>query len=373
MEIRDLQKNWDAIGRSDPLWAILTAPEKRGGLWEMGEFLETGRRDIGAIMRRLVALGFPILHGRALDFGCGVGRLTQALCDHFDECVGIDIAPSMIEQARRLNRFGERCRYFVNDSDDLALFADDSFDFVYSILVLQHMAPVYAIRYIGEFIRIVRPGGLIVFQLPSELTAPHPPGVTAIYGRLPEGAYRARIEPDAGERRAEAGSRAIVRATVTNTSAVAWPAAAVDGRYAILLGNHWLDAAGRAVIGDDGRARLPHDLAPGESVALALEVNLPPQAGRYFLELDMVQEVSAWFGSKGSPTARIEFEALPPAAGAAAPEPQAVWTEPLLEMRCVHRIEVLRTIREAGGKVVDVWEDGSAGEQWQSFRYAVTK
>ena len=44
-----------------------------------------------------------------LDIGCGVGRLTQALSSRFDECWGVDIAPSMIESANKLNRCPDRC------------------------------------------------------------------------------------------------------------------------------------------------------------------------------------------------------------------------------------------------------------------------
>ena len=83
----------------------------------------------------------PQEHRRALDFGCGVGRLTQALADYVDHAVGVDIAPSMIELARRHNTHGSRCEYIVNDTDHLSRFADQIFDVVYTGRVLQHIAP----------------------------------------------------------------------------------------------------------------------------------------------------------------------------------------------------------------------------------------
>jgi predicted TPR repeat methyltransferase len=49
----------------------------------------------------------------ALDFECGVGRVTQALCARFARCDGVDIAGSMIRLARQYNRFGDRCQYYV--------------------------------------------------------------------------------------------------------------------------------------------------------------------------------------------------------------------------------------------------------------------
>jgi ubiquinone/menaquinone biosynthesis C-methylase UbiE len=73
----------------------------------------------------------------------------------------------MIDLARQYNRHENSCTYYVNVRDDLALFADDTFNFVYSNITLQHVAPTYTLRYIREFLRILSPNGLLVFQLPE--------------------------------------------------------------------------------------------------------------------------------------------------------------------------------------------------------------
>ena len=49
----------------------------------------------------------------------------------------------MIAEAESRNKQGERCRFVLNDRSDLSRFADSSFDFVLSLLVLQHMEPRY--------------------------------------------------------------------------------------------------------------------------------------------------------------------------------------------------------------------------------------
>ena len=122
------------------------------------------------MFEHLAALGIEAKRGRALDFGCGVGRLTQALAERFDAVHGVDIAASMIDLAERHNRFGDRCKYHLNEKDELSLFADGSFDFVLTFICLQHMEPRYARRYLAEFARIVAPGGVLYFQLPAAMT-----------------------------------------------------------------------------------------------------------------------------------------------------------------------------------------------------------
>ena len=170
MDLRELQRNWDAFGESDPLFAVASWPGKRGGRWDVEEFLRTGEEEIEEVMRQVSRLAPSLRRRRALDFGCGVGRLTQPLARHFDEATGVDIAPSMIRMAEKLNQHGEKCRYVVNGTDDLRQFADGAFDFIYSSITLQHIAPRYSRRYIAEFIRVLAPDGLLVFQMPSERT-----------------------------------------------------------------------------------------------------------------------------------------------------------------------------------------------------------
>lgn len=168
MDLNELQKNWNKFGRTDPFWAIYTLPEKKGNRWKLDEFFETGRREIDSVMEYIKSLGINLQRRRSLDFGCGVGRSTQALAIYFDEVVGVDIAPSMLKLAKKYNRFGVKCKYFLNKADNLNLFADDSFDFIYSIIVLQHISPQISKGYIRDFLRILTPGGILIFQLPNE-------------------------------------------------------------------------------------------------------------------------------------------------------------------------------------------------------------
>lgn len=163
-ELESLTRTWDSLGHSNPMWAILTTTKNRDD-WDPAEFFRTGEEEIANELAYLESLGIEPGHGTALDFGCGLGRLTQPLADRFDEAVGVDVAASMIAGARAANQRGSRCRFVLNERDDLAVFDDGMFDFVLSLLVLQHMPPPLAVGYMREFVRVLKPGGIGYFQI----------------------------------------------------------------------------------------------------------------------------------------------------------------------------------------------------------------
>lgn len=168
MEFGELKKNWDEFGATDPLWAILTENDKKGNQWDLEDFFKAGIDEIDGVMKYVQSLDIQLNKGTALDFGCGVGRLTQALAKYFDKVYGVDIASSMIKLAETYNKHGEKCSFVLNAVDNLDVFESNSFDFIYTNIVLQHMEPQYALKYIREFIRLLSKGGILIFQLPSE-------------------------------------------------------------------------------------------------------------------------------------------------------------------------------------------------------------
>jgi SAM-dependent methyltransferase len=367
VDLDQLQQNWDRFGQIDPLWAILSSPDKINSNWNRAEFFQTGVDEINRVMQYVDSLGISVSMKRAVDFGCGVGRLTQALCRYFDECRGIDIAPSMIDLARKYNQFGDRCVYHFNQTDALPDFETSGWDFVFSKLVLQHMVPRYSENYIREFVRILRPGGVAIFQIPAELHVA-PGGITA----LPDIAFRALIKPQISSLVAEASSRINIVAGVRNLSSVTWPSFRQIPNCPIGLGNHWLNENGDMIRLDDSRAMLERDLNPNDETELTLTVEAPAEPGNYILELDMVQELVAWFANKGSDIARVNAVVLENQGPSSLPS-EGSDPQPKMEMYGIPKLQVLDIVASAGGHVLDVQPESIAGQEWNSYTYCITK
>jgi ubiquinone/menaquinone biosynthesis C-methylase UbiE len=157
---------WDQLGRRNAFGAILTGEEGQLPAWDLERFFATGQEDADRFIAALDTLLPSAPRTRALDFGCGVGRVTRALATHFQEVVGVDVAASMIDQARALND-NPRCTFVLNRARHLGRFSDATFAVVYSRLVLQHIRPVFVRRYIPELVRVLAPGGALMFQLPE--------------------------------------------------------------------------------------------------------------------------------------------------------------------------------------------------------------
>ena len=169
MSLAGDRRDWEALGRSDPLWAVWTHPDRRGGGWagHEDEFFGAGAGEVEGILAAGARHGVPAARARALDFGCGVGRLTRALAERFDEVLGLDLSGAMVERARELNADRPNCRFEVNATAELPALGNGSFDLVLSLITLQHVSDRAAVRsYLRELARVLAPGGLLAVQVP---------------------------------------------------------------------------------------------------------------------------------------------------------------------------------------------------------------
>src|SRR5215468_9429792 len=102
--VSQLSNSWDQVAKLDALGVVLSERRKPHGTWAVDDFFSTGEVVVNSALGRCRELGLAIKYDRALDFGCGVGRLTRAFASRFSKCVGVDVSFEMVSQARELNR-----------------------------------------------------------------------------------------------------------------------------------------------------------------------------------------------------------------------------------------------------------------------------
>lgn len=168
--LQSINKAWDRLAHEDPLWAVCVSPDKKGNQWDYQDFYKTGEQEIASVMKRAAQLHLKSEGARALDFGCGVGRLSIPLAARFSEVIGIDVSNQMLALARAAAKKdvnGKRCQFIHNENADLMMLEDASFDFVYSSMVLQHIPAKFSTAYLTDFIRVLKPGGVAIFHIPA--------------------------------------------------------------------------------------------------------------------------------------------------------------------------------------------------------------
>jgi SAM-dependent methyltransferase len=127
---------------------------------------------------------------RVLDIGCGVGRWSRLLASRGAMVTGVDISPTMIEEARRRalgDGVAERCRF--NVSDISALEVEGTFDLVLGVTVLQHIIDAHSLRAaLLAMSSRVAPGGRIVL-LEAAPTEPVNRCDTTVFKARPRESY----------------------------------------------------------------------------------------------------------------------------------------------------------------------------------------
>ena len=142
---------------------------------------------------------------------------------------------------------------------------------------------------------------LLVKSVNYTVYAVAPTDVTMSVAILPVEAFRAQISAENLPATLKAASGAEINVQAKNLSKVTWPAVGESGgRHAVTLHGRWLKTDGTLMSEGDSSSRFPYDLEPGDTGGVTLKITAPQIPGRYILELDVVQEQVAWFGSRGS-------------------------------------------------------------------------
>jgi SAM-dependent methyltransferase len=134
---------WEYFGKNDPYFGVLTSADfKKGQLTEEAKkhFFATGELYVESLFEAIQEVFEPDFRpARAMDFGCGVGRLIIPFAARCGAVVGVDVSTSMLDTARRNCReLGLTNASFVQADDRLSYLAGD-FDFIHSFIVFQHI------------------------------------------------------------------------------------------------------------------------------------------------------------------------------------------------------------------------------------------
>jgi len=133
---RDTDQDWIEYGEFEPYYGVLTHERfLRANLTPeiLEEFWQTGRDDVRFIWNELRRLFGERVPQRALDFGCGVGRLTRAIGELVPNVLGLDVSPDMVKEGNL--HVADNVRLTNNLGDERA------FDWINSFIVFQHIPP----------------------------------------------------------------------------------------------------------------------------------------------------------------------------------------------------------------------------------------
>jgi 2-polyprenyl-3-methyl-5-hydroxy-6-metoxy-1,4-benzoquinol methylase len=161
MKFADMHDWWNRAALDNPMTAILSDRQE----WDADEFFATGRMCLAQLRDFAAAATVTLAGRRAMDFGCGVGRLTQALAESYDSVVGVDISEEMVRVA-----YTYPCRKgieYLQAAEPPLPFEDRTFDCVYSTIVVQHIPFPYNLQYVREFMRVS--ADVVLFDAPSHL------------------------------------------------------------------------------------------------------------------------------------------------------------------------------------------------------------
>lgn len=159
--------HWQQWGRYDPYRAVLFEEKYAAArlAQNLPEFWKTGEEYIHSLTRKLTALypGLPL--GTAIDFGCGVARLSIPLARRFQKVIGVDISPAMLEESQKnCSRFGIANAEFVLSDDELSR-VPSGVHFAHSYLVLQHIPLKRGLVIARNLVKRLAPAGACALHI----------------------------------------------------------------------------------------------------------------------------------------------------------------------------------------------------------------
>src|SRR3954452_23546278 len=132
-----MRRDWNERAREDAHFYVAFGRREQ----DPEEFFATATEVVRGLEHELRRLG-PTANPRtrrALEIGCGPGRLMRPMSRHFGEIHGVDVSDEMVRRAEKNLADVPHAHPHHTSGSDLTPFADESFDLVYSYAVFQHI------------------------------------------------------------------------------------------------------------------------------------------------------------------------------------------------------------------------------------------
>ncbi len=169
--LKHIEAVWTDYGATEPHWSVVSISAFRADAIEQNlkAFHDSGHNEVQNLKRLLKRTNIdPTQFQVALEYGCGVGRVTRWLANLFPKVYGTDISANHLNHAQA---------YFDQESvDNIELLLISSigtldklpnYDFLYSKIVLQHNPPPVIYLIMNQLCKKLNPGGSGVLQVPT--------------------------------------------------------------------------------------------------------------------------------------------------------------------------------------------------------------
>jgi len=161
-------------------WQPQNLQEAKTQIYLRDDFEVGGQKDAERLKK------YVTVDSVVLDVGCGIGRIIKWLAPFVRELYGVDSSEQMLKLAiqKYLPNFSNVTLYL--DSAENLRFHNDTFDFVYSVLTLQHISKSATQLAVKEMVRVTKPGGRVLFDL-ANVNHPYHAGSLKNAGPKPSG------------------------------------------------------------------------------------------------------------------------------------------------------------------------------------------
>lgn len=169
--LAETSRTWSQFGEETPHWSVMADDRFVPDNIEthIADFNRSGFEHLELSLNSLRRAGLMRYRfDRAMDFGCGVGRLSIPLSRIAGHVTAIDVSPGHLKLARQRAASVEAPNIdFVQLTDLRALETFSDYDFILSLIVLQHNPPPVMAYAFKRLLRALAPGGVAIIQMPT--------------------------------------------------------------------------------------------------------------------------------------------------------------------------------------------------------------